>query len=158
MRRRFNALPLVLTITLGGASRVEAQSPTGLEVGIQGLALLQDPAWLGGGLYAGWRPEGKTRLALTINAGAVDHQTSGRAELMAQYLLSPGRMKGAGVYGFGGIAGEVGRRDQGYLVAGLGIESRPGGSSGWSLEAGVGGGARISVGWRHRWLRRPDRF
>ncbi len=143
---------------LAGAGRIEGQSPTGVEVGIQGLALLQNPVWLGGGIYTGWRPEGKTRLALTLSAGAVDHQTSGRAELLAQYLLSPGRITGVGIYGFGGIAGEAGPRDQGYLVAGLGLESRPGRSSGWAIEAGVGGGARISVGWRHRWLKRPDRF
>ncbi len=152
MSYRLTILPLVIALIL--PARLSAQARGGFETGIQGLTLLQDPVWLGGGWYNGWR-QGKTRLVLTIDAGAVDHHTSGRAELLLHYLLSPDRMNGAGVYGFGGIAGEVGPRDQGFLVLGLGVERSPGGRSGWALEAGVGGGARISAGWRWRWLHRP---
>ena len=35
-----------------------------------------------------------------------------------------------------------------------GIESRPGAASGWFVEAGVGGGVRLSAGYRWRWF--PD--
>jgi hypothetical protein len=133
----------------------ESQGPRRYEFGIQGLALLQDPEWIGGGGYLAWRPEGHARLALTIQGGSVDQRFSGRGELLAHLLVSPGRKTGVGLYGLGGIAGETGPRDQGYLVIGLGLERAPGGGSGWAIEAGVGGGARISVGWRWRWSGRP---
>ncbi|HSB55661.1 MAG TPA: hypothetical protein VLD58_14975, partial [Gemmatimonadales bacterium] len=76
---------------------------------------------------------------------------AGRGELLAQFLLSPGRTRGAGLYGLGGVAGQAGRRDRGFLVLGLGLEGAPGGASGWFAEAGVGGGARVAAGWRWRW-------
>jgi hypothetical protein len=60
------------------------------------------------------------------------------------------------MYGLGGVAGQVGRGSQGYVVLGLGLERAPGGRSGWALEAGVGGGVRVTVGWRWRWLK-PSR-
>jgi hypothetical protein len=42
--------------------------------------------------------------------------------------------------------------ERGYLVLTLGLEASPGGRTGWFLEAGVGGGARIAAGWRRRWF------
>jgi hypothetical protein len=39
---------------------------------------------------------------------------------------------------------------RGYLVLTLGIEERPRSSSGWALELGIGGGARIGFGYRWR--------
>jgi hypothetical protein len=42
---------------------------------------------------------------------------------------------------------------QGYMVLGLGVESSPGARSGWALEAGIGGGFRIALG--YRWRRLP---
>jgi hypothetical protein len=132
-----------------------AQEPAGLEAGVHGLTLLEDPAWVGGGVYGAYRPGGKARFALTIDAGTLDGRLAGRSELLAHFLLAPGRRRGVGLYGLGGIAGVAGPRDQGYLVIGLGIERAPGGGSGWAVEAGVGGGARITVGWRWRRLALP---
>jgi hypothetical protein len=43
--------------------------------------------------------------------------------------------------------------DQGYVVVTLGVEARPGAPSGWFVEAGVGGGARLAMG--YRWRRLP---
>ena len=149
-------LAVALLVLVGSALTAlecAAQSDRGFEAGLHGLALLQDPEWLGGGGYAAWRPGGKPRLALTINAGSIDRHFSGRGELLAHFVLTPGKKPGVGLYALGGIAGVTGPRDQGYLVLGLGLERSPGGSSGWAIEAGVGGGARISVGWRWRWLR-----
>jgi hypothetical protein len=129
-----------------------AQEPAGREIGVQGLALLQNPVWVGGGVYGAWRPGGKSRLAATLGLGSADGEVAGRGELLVHFLLSPGRLHGVAVYGLGGIAGVVGRRDQGYLVLGLGLEQAPGAGSGWVVEAGVGGGARILAGWRWRRL------
>lgn len=134
-----------------------AQEPVGTEVGVQGLALLEDPHFVGGGLFGAWRPGGKTRLAFTLGLGTREDQPTGRGELLVHFLLSPGRVQGAGLYGFGGVAGEVGRRDHGALVLGLGLEGAPGRRSGWVVEAGVGGGVRLSGGWRWRWLSPPGR-
>jgi hypothetical protein len=56
-----------------------------------------------------------------------------------------------GLYGAGGVAVAGGAVDQGYMVVTLGLEARPGARSGWFVEAGVGGGARLAAGyrWRH---------
>ena len=139
----------VLVVPLRPAA---AQEPSGREFGVQGMAVYEKPAWAGGGVYVAWRPGGKTRLAATLGLGSLDGKLAGRGELLAHFLLSPGRPSGVAVYGLGGIAAVVGRRDQGYLVLGLGLEEAPGAGSGWVLEAGVGGGARILAGWRWRWL------
>jgi hypothetical protein len=47
---------------------------------------------------------------------------------------------------------ELGEGDEGYLVLGLGLETDPAGDNGFHFEAGIGGGARLSAGWRTRWL------
>jgi len=127
------------------------QEPSGHEFGVQAITVLEDPVWAGGGAYGAWRPGGKTRLAATLGVGRLDAKVSGRGELLAHFLLSPGRVRGVTLYGVGGIAGVVGPRDQGYLVLGLGLEQAPGARSGWVVEAGVGGGVRILAGWRWRW-------
>jgi hypothetical protein len=145
-------MALLLTGIAVTPRTVQAQADRGYEVGIQGLTLLQDPVWLGGAMYGAWRPGGGVRLGLTIGAGSLDGRFSGRGELLAHFLLSPGRRRGVGLYGIGGIAGVAGPRDQGYLILGLGLEQAPGSRSGWAIEAGVGGGVRVAVGWRWRRL------
>ena len=57
------------------------------------------------------------------------------------------------MYLAGGIAGVGGPEDEGYLVLAIGIEHRPGARSGWFVEGGVGGGARVAAG--YRWRRFP---
>ena len=42
--------------------------------------------------------------------------------------------------------------EQGYLVVAIGLEGRPGARAGWFVEAGVGGGARLALGYRWRQL------
>jgi hypothetical protein len=137
------------------SGEARAQGPAGVEAGIQGLILSQRPVWWGGALVGGYRPGGKARLSVTLGAGRTDSRWSARGELLAHLLLSPARRSGAGVYGFGGIAGTAGPRDQGYLVLGLGVERAPALGSGWMLEAGVGGGLRLAAGWRWRRFRAP---
>jgi hypothetical protein len=39
---------------------------------------------------------------------------------------------------------------RGYLVLTLGMEQRPGAASGWMVELGLGGGVRLSGGYRWR--------
>lgn len=144
---------VLLLLGIGATPRtVQAQAGRGYEVGLQGLGVFQDPAWLGGTMYGAWRPGGGIRLGLTIGTGSVDSRLSGRGELLVHFLLSPGKRRGVGLYGIGGIAGVTGPNDQGYLILGLGLEQAPGAGSGWAIETGVGGGLRVAVGWRWRWL------
>lgn len=124
------------------------------EAGVQALVTTASPALVTGGLYAAFRPSLRTRIAATLGAGVSDGRAAGRGELLAHFLLSPNAVSRPGVYLGAGIAGVVGPVDQGYVVALVGVEGAPGGRSGWVVEAGVGGGVRLTAGWRWRWPRR----
>lgn len=141
---------LVLLALLGSAPTLAAQ--IGWELGGGVTALASDPGFLGGGPLLALRPGGRLRVQLTLVPGVVDDRAAGRGELVVHFLLQPGRRSGVGVYGLGGVAAEVGPRDVGRVVLGLGLEGAPGGGSGWWLEGGIGGGARVGAGWRWRWL------
>ena len=140
---------LALAITLLGPATLRAQEV--LELGAQGLVTTSNPALVTGGLYAALRPTRRARLAATLGAGVSDGRTAGRGELLAHFLLSPGAVRRPGLYVGGGVAGVVGAIDQGYIVVLAGVESAPGAASGWAVEAGVGGGIRLTAGWRWRW-------
>jgi hypothetical protein len=127
-----------------------AAAQTMLEAGGQALITTADPALVTGGLYGAVRASTRMRLALTAGLGVSDGRAAGRGELLAHFLLSPAAKSGPGVYVGGGIAGVVGAVDQGYVVALVGLEAAPGGRSGWAIEAGVGGGVRLTAGWRWR--------
>ncbi len=124
------------------------------ELGIQATGTLSDPALGVGGLYVGWRPARRARVSAAVGLGGSGGETAWRGELLAHFLLAPTRREGAGAYLAGGVAAVGGASDRGYLVLALGVESRPGRASGWFLEAGVGGGARLSAGYRWRWFPR----
>ncbi|HEY9504391.1 MAG TPA: hypothetical protein VIQ27_00355 [Gemmatimonadales bacterium] len=140
------------------AALAAAAPPTGAqqvsELGIQAIGTLSDPALAVGGLYAGWRPARRARVSASLGLGGSSGEVAWRGELLGHFLLAPTRREGVGGYLAAGVAAVGGPTDQGYLVLALGVESRPGGSSGWFAEAGVGGGARISAGWRWRWFPR----
>jgi hypothetical protein len=124
-----------------------------VEVGVQAIGTAADPAVGVGGVYGAIRTSNRTRVSAALAAGVSDGDAAFRGELLAHFLLNPTRRTGAGVYGAGGIAVAEGPVDQGYVVVTLGVEGRPGGRSGWFVEAGVGGGARLAVG--YRWRRLP---
>jgi len=136
-------------------ARGVAQEPHGLEAGIEAVTAWAHPAFAGGGASLGIRPGGGTRLVLNLMPGVQRSRLAGRGELLGQLMLTPSRAHGVGIYGLAGVAGEVGRRDVGWLVLGLGVERAPAAGSGWHFEAGIGGGMRLSAGWRWRWLRTP---
>jgi hypothetical protein len=117
---------------------------------VQAVATASDPAFVGGGLYAALRPEHRTRLALTAAAGALGGGAAFRGELLGHFLVNPDAAHGPGVYLGGGVAVVAGPVERGYAVVTVGIEGRPRGRSGWAVEAGVGGGVRVTVGWRRR--------
>lgn len=114
------------------------------------MGLVRDSSLLGGGAAVGRRFGGGLRLAVTASGGVETTGGAGvgRAEALLTYHVSlPGR--GPGAYLGGGVAGEL-RSDGGHglLVALLGLETRPWSGGGLFAEIGVGGGARIVVGYR----------
>jgi hypothetical protein len=116
------------------------------------VGTLARPALGAGGIYGAWRAGGRFRLGLALLAGEQADRTAGRGEILANFLLAPRRTHGPSLYAMGGVAAQVGARDRGFLMVGLGLESAPGGRDGWALEAGVGGGARLAAGYRWRWF------
>ena len=145
------ALAALLAAAMSGGAPVAAQQVT--EFGVMGIATASDPALVVAGGYGAIRTSRRTRISAGLGAGVSDGRATWRGELLAHFLLNPTRRWGVGVYGAGGVAAVGGPVDQGYLVLTLGLEARPGGRSGWFVEAGVGGGARLAAG--VRWRRRP---
>jgi hypothetical protein len=143
---------------LSAVAALAAAAPAGAqqvkELGIHATGTLSDPALAVGGVYGAWRPSSRSRLSAALGLGASDGDAAWRGELLGHFLLAPARRRGAGVYLAGGVAVVGGPDDRGYLVLAIGLEDRPGGPSGWFAEAGVGGGARLSAGYRWRWF--PD--
>jgi hypothetical protein len=140
------------------AALAAAAAPAGAqqvrELGIQAIGTLADPALGVGGAYAAWRPAKRARLSASLGIGGSGGEVAWRGELLGHFMLAPTRRAGSAVYLAGGVAAVSGRTDQGYLVLVAGIEGRPAAASGWFLEAGVGGGARLSAGYRWRWFPR----
>jgi hypothetical protein len=145
------ALALFLAAPPGGATAAAAQQVR--ELGVMGIATASDPGLVVGGVSAGLRTSRRTRVSVAAGVGASDGGLAWRGELLAHFLLSPRRRHGAGLYGAGGVAAVGGPVEQGYMVLTLGLEGRPGAPSGWFVEAGVGGGARLAAG--YRWRRFP---
>lgn len=134
------------------AAPLAAQQQAVREYGVGAVATWADPAVYTAGLTASIRPASRTRIALYAGGGVSDGEGVARAELLGHFLLNP-RSTHAAFYGGGGVAGVFGSGyADGYLVLLLGVEGSPGGSGGWFAEAGVGGGARLAVGYRWRKL------
>ena len=149
------ASPAALVLTLAALSgrADEAVAQQARELGVTAIASASDPALAVGGVYAGLRTSQRTRVSVAAGIGASAGEAAWRGELLAHFLLSPARRRGAGLYGAGGVAVVGGPVEQGYVILTLGLEGRPGAPSGWFVEAGVGGGARLAAGFR--WRRFP---
>jgi hypothetical protein len=122
------------------------------ELGVVAIGTAADPALVVGGITGALRTSLRTRISAALGVGGSGGDAAWRGELVAHFLLAPTRRDGAGVYGGGGIAVVGGPVDQGYLVLAIGLEGRPGARRGWFVEAGVGGGARLALGYRWRQL------
>ena len=122
------------------------------EIGIQAVGTASDPALAVAGVYGALRTSGRTRVSATVSGGVSGGELAWRGELLGHFLLSPEERRRAGVYFAAGIAAVDGAVSRGYLVLTLGLEERPRARSGWAVELGVGGGARIGVGYRWRWF------
>ena len=145
------AIPIVLAAGLASPGGARAQSIR--ELGVHGVVFATDPAAVLGGGYAAIRgATGRTRLAATAAVGGAGGSTVWRAELLGHFLLNPFGARKPGLYAGGGAAIAGGGGTEGYLVLLVGLEGSPGARSGWSVEAGLGGGFRAAVGYRLRWF------
>jgi len=124
-----------------------------LELGVQAIATAADPAVVLAGGLAALRTSLRTRCSVGLAAGVSDGAAAWRGEALVHFLLNPTRRRGPALYGAGGVAVAGGPVDQGYVVVTLGLEQRPGARTGWFAEAGIGGGARLALG--YRWRRFP---
>ena len=124
----------------------------GAELGLGAIGTLSEPAVAVGTVYAALRTSGRTRVSGSLGAGVSSDELAWRGELLGHFLFSPEQRQKAGFYVAGGVAMVEGPFRRGYLVLTLGLEARPRRSSGWSVEAGVGGGFRLAVGYRWRWF------
>ena len=127
------------------------------EVGVQGIVTASAPVLAVVGAYGALRTSGRTRISAFVGGGASDGEFAWRAEALGHFLLSPDRRRGWGAYVAGGLAAVGGPVDRGYIVLTFGAEGRPGGSSGGVAEVGIGGWARIGLGYRWRRCPRPWR-
>jgi hypothetical protein len=143
----------LLAVALSGVTPLAAQQ--GEELGVQLVASASHPALAVLGVYGGARTSVRTRVSATAGVGVSDGDAAFRGEVLGHFLLSPNQRNGPGFYFAGGVAMVEGPVDQGYLVLTVGLEDRPGAGSGWAVEAGVGGGARVLLGYRWRRLRPP---
>lgn len=143
-------------LVLGSLAAGPAEAQQARELGPQAIGTASDPAFASAGLYAGVRTSRRVRLSAGAAIGGADGRAAWRGELLAHFLLAPGARRGVGGYAAGGVAVVGGPVDEGYLVLTLGLETSPGGRAGWFVEGGVGGGARLAVGWRRRWFGRAE--
>src|SRR5688572_6230997 len=148
MRSLSPELVLAAGVALGWAPPMPAQQAR--EIGVQALATTSDPELVVGALYAALRPSTRTRLSVSAGAGISSGEAAVRGELLGHFLLSPNKLVGTSLYFAGGVAVVAGPVERGYLVLTLGVEDRPGAASGWIAELGVGGGARVALGYRWR--------
>lgn len=89
------------------------------------------------------------RLGLAAAAGVAaggGGRAAGEFAATGRFLLDPLRQAPRGVYATGGLALRVVRAEQprALVLAGVGVEGRPRGRVVPALEAGFGGGARVS--------------
>jgi hypothetical protein len=107
--------------------------------------------FLGGGVGLALRTNGRMRVGVVLNAGDLEGNLAVRPELLGSFHLNPFKRQGVSPYAGGGVAAVLSDgNSREYIVAFLGLESRPGRSFGWFVEAGLGGGARLAAGVQFR--------
>jgi hypothetical protein len=129
---------------------------------VHALGTFASNRFLGGGVGFAFRNQARTRVGLSVSAGDFSavpaeggdrtHALGGRVEALLSYHVSPYERTGLAPYAGGGVA--VAATADGlseYLLIVIGVETAPGGRRGWFAEVGLGGGVRVSAGFRVRW-------
>ena len=122
------------------------------------LANVGSDRFLGGGVGLALRTNGRMRVGAVLNVGDLEGTAAVRPELLGSFHLNPFKRQGVAPYAGGGVAVVLAKgTTREYIVAFVGLESRPGRPVGWFAEVGIGGGARMAVGVQFRKRRRRAR-
>jgi hypothetical protein len=143
-------VPAALAFAITFLVPADATAQRAREIGLQAIVAAAEPAAITAGFYGALRTTRRTRLAVTAGVGGSEGEVAWRGELVGHFLLNPGSVRSPGLYGGGGLAVAGASEAQGFVVVLIGLEGTPGGRSGWSIEAGLGGGFRAAVGYRWR--------
>ncbi|HTT68042.1 MAG TPA: hypothetical protein VMF70_08440 [Gemmatimonadales bacterium] len=129
------------------------------EAQVWGVGALSRPAFYGAGFGLDWRDDQRDRIAPAVALGSFgDGKLGFRADLAYHFLVDPAKAAGSAAYGGGGLSVVVRRgRVVPYVLLVLGVEGAPGGGGGTFVEIGVGGGARVAIGYRWRKHNAPGR-
>jgi hypothetical protein len=121
---------------------------------IQAIGLAAPDWFLGGGGAFGVRSRSGIGAGVVAALGSHRGRVGGRGEAVVSFYLDPLRERGLAPYAAGGV-GVTGDRTgaQEYLVVLVGVATNPGSRRGWFVEAGLGGGVRLSAGIAFRRLR-----
>ena len=114
---------------------------------VQAIALLAPEAFVGGGGGFVLRGRAGIGVGATGALGVRADRVAARGEALLSFSLDPLRERGPVPYVAGGVAvvgDHTGAAE--FLVAVLGLSVNPGVRRGWCVEAGLGGGVRLSVG------------
>ena len=135
-------------LMLGAPAHMAAQLRH--ELGLQASGNTGRPAAVVIGPVWAWQAGVRDRLVLHAGVGGSEHQLAFRGEALWQFRFEPSARTGVGLYVGGGLAGQTAASTHGWIVATLGMESRPAAAQGWTVEAGIGGGLRLVLGYRWR--------
>jgi len=107
--------------------------------------------FLGGGVGLSLRTNGRMRIGATLSGGDLEGNAAIKPEILGSFHLNPFKRQGVSPYGGGGVAAVFSEGySREYIVAFVGLESRPGRAFGWFAEVGLGGGARLVAGVQFR--------
>ncbi len=153
------SLAALLALLAAAPAPRAARAQGSHELQLQALAIASRPFFAGAGLGFGWRDEGRTRWLGAVTVGDLDGKgAGGRWDLAWHFLLDPAKRQGSAVYGGAGMSVLAGGgRVTPYVLLVLGAEHAPGAGGGAFAELGVGGGVRVSVGYRWRKRNAPGR-
>lgn len=137
---------LVLT-----AIPVSACAQRALEWQLHSVATIGSESFVGGGTGLALRTSGRMRAGVVVNVGHMGGTVAVRPEILGSFHLNPFKRQGVSPYAGGGVAAVLSEgTSREYIVAFVGLESRPGRSFGWFAEGGIGGGARVTLGVQFR--------
>ncbi len=139
---------------VAGARALPAQAPqrtSRIQPELRADAILARRRELQVGLGASIAVGTYLRLQLVGAAGmrepeaAESPRPTGRADLLARFVLDPYREHRWGPYGAAGLSQRLGAGARAYVVVALGAEAPP--VAGWlpTIELGLGGGTRIGL-------------
>jgi hypothetical protein len=138
---------LALSLLLSSVEQLSAQGPPPVQAHILATATSTEFVGIGAGARVSLGP--RISFSASLSPGSRRGSVAFRSEVVAVFHLNIDATAGWGLYGGGGLAFETKRPDSGnYLLLIAGAE--PNSRSGPFVELGVGGGARLNIGYRLR--------